>query len=76
MGSVGRGRGHDMRHEMLTAYLFCHHAQYKKGTLSQHFVTQCRTSSGEREMWGEGGWGGGEVGVREGGVGRGRGVGG
>ena len=24
-----------MHHEMLP---FCHHAQYKKGTLSQHFV--------------------------------------
>ena len=22
-----------------SAYLFCHHVQYKKGMLSQHFVT-------------------------------------
>ena len=34
------------RHEMLTQRaLFCHRANTKRGTLSQHFVT-CRTSSG------------------------------
>ena len=39
-------RRSDMRHEML--YLFCHHGQYKKGTLSQHFVTHvvgCQVAS-------------------------------
>ena len=33
-------RRYDMRHEMLTQRaLFCHHANTKPGTLSQHFVT-------------------------------------
>ena len=26
-----------------SAYLFCHHVQYKKGTLSQHFVTHAHS---------------------------------
>ena len=34
-------RRYDMRHERYadSAYLFCDHMRYKKGTLSQHFVT-------------------------------------
>ena len=33
-------RRYDMRHEMLTQRaLFCHHANTKRGTPSQHFVT-------------------------------------
>ena len=38
-----------MHHEMLTQRaLFCHHANTKRGTLSQHFVTHVvpSTSSG------------------------------
>ena len=37
-----------MRHEMLTQRaLFCHHANTKPGTLSQHFVTHVVATSSE-----------------------------
>ena len=38
--SRGVQRRYDMRHEMLTQRaLFCHRANTKRGTLTQHFVT-------------------------------------
>ena len=49
---------YDMHHEMLTQRaLFCHRANTKRGTLSQHFVTHVVPPLGSqfRDLCGEGG---------------------